>query len=40
MCLSSNSIKFIVAEGSDHMIQLEKPKYVIESINELIQNII
>lgn len=38
--LLSKDSKFIVAEGSDHMIQLEKPEYVIKAINELIQNMI
>ncbi|MCM1991628.1 alpha/beta fold hydrolase [Oceanirhabdus seepicola] len=34
--LLSKDSKFIVAEGSDHMIQLEKPKYVTEAIEELL----
>lgn len=34
--LLSKDSKFVVVEGSDHMIQLEKPQYVIDAIQELI----
>lgn len=35
--LLSKKGKFIISEGSDHIIQLEKPKVVIDCIRELIQ---
>lgn len=34
--LLSKESKFVVAEGSDYMIQLEKPEYVIDGIKELL----